>query len=120
MSSVKRQFDAPGEQPQVIAVESLKNGDELIVSTENSQYVFNITDARERRGMLSGGQLGNNAREAVFYCVKIGEGIEDIDNSHIRTNAKAIFFLDTGNGIQRLLTSHIVKLQLTNRNRAVA
>jgi hypothetical protein len=94
-----------------IKFDQLKVGDKLILNTANSEYHFKITNAVERRGILSGGQLGNEAHEAVLYCLT-NSNLETLSDKQISVNEQAIFFLQTKVGLQRLLTSDITNLRL--------
>ncbi|MEW6730509.1 MAG: hypothetical protein AB1489_04130 [Acidobacteriota bacterium] len=97
-----------------VAFDVLKANDKLIIRTKNSQYQFRVTDPVDRRGILSGGQLGNEAHEAVLLCVA-PDNSEQLHNKSIKINSKAIFFLlQTSLGVQRLHTSSITDVKLVS------
>lgn len=107
MFALRRQSAPQDEVP----FDGLKSYDSLIIRTENSQYRFELLDPSDRRGILSGGHLGDEAHEAVFLSV-IGDR-EDIDHEKIKKNTKAIFFLlQQGRGPKHLVTSRITAIKL--------
>jgi hypothetical protein len=107
-------FKRQQSKSEAINFDQLKAGDNLILNTENSEYRFKVTSPSDRRGILSGGQLGSEAHEAVLYGLT--SETESINEKAISVNAKAIFFLQTRRGLQRLLTSIITNLKLVRNN----
>ena len=49
-----------------IVVKELKAMDEISISTQNSEYCFQVTEPAQCRGLLSGGVFGDTQYEAVL------------------------------------------------------
>lgn len=100
-----------GEQTDKLAFSSIDVGDALIIETRNSTYRFLVIDAVSGQGILTGGMSVGNAGCALL----IGVSVEDkngfrLDTTCLKVGGRAIFHLDTDNGIDRLITSGITSL----------
>ena len=89
----------------------LRPADEIMIQTGNSLYSFSVTDPTERRGILSGGAL----EECGVTASLIGSFVEgEADSctflSGLKTGARALFYIEFGQGLKRLLTSAITDL----------
>lgn len=96
-----------------IAFEEIGQNDKVVINTSNSHYQFSISDPRTHRGMLSGGAIGDEPREAVLIesISKNGDGgVRDFRG--LRTGARALFYLPSSRGIERVTTSKISGLAL--------
>jgi hypothetical protein len=101
-----------------IIFKDLKPDENLLIRTQNSEYRFRVIDPDERRGLLSGGSLGNIRREAVLIgTLPDGSYIEAADAETIKTGTRALFFLGATRGIERLITSAIKEIA-TEPNRS--
>lgn len=99
-----------------ITLENMHAHDQLMIQTKNSRYKFSVMNPGERRGFLSGGSLGDKAREAILIGTLPAEGQDSQkDSEGLKTGARALFFLTARNGIERLITSVITRL---SHNRA--
>lgn len=94
-----------------IVFKDLKPDENLLIRTENSEYRFRVVNPDERRGLLTGGSLGNTRREAVLIgTLPDGNYIEAADPERIKTGTRALFFLGATRGIERLITSAIKEI----------
>lgn len=59
-------INVPGQAQMSIDFDDLKPRDRVVIRTRNSTYRFLITDPARRQGVLTGGTLGNNTRNAVL------------------------------------------------------
>lgn len=85
--------------------------DEIMIGTGNSIYSFSVTDPAERRGILSGGRLeGAGVNAALIGSVVEGEGDAATFLSGLKTGARALFYIELGPGLKRLLTSAVTDL----------
>jgi hypothetical protein len=89
----------------------LRPADEILIKTGNSLYSFSVTDPAERRGILSGGAL----EESGVTASLIGSFVEGEQDSStflagLKTGARALFYIEFGRGLKRLLTSSIIDL----------
>ena len=83
--------------------------DQLLIRTANSEYRFRVTDARERRGRLTGGTLGSAERDAILAGGLSSTG--NLKNAEgLAPGARAVFYLVASNGAERLITSVITRL----------
>jgi len=91
--------------------------DEVLIRTKNSTYHFSIDNPAERRGRLAGGRLGDAARQAVLIesFVDEGGGMWG-DVSGLKVGARALFYLQTPAGIERVVTSEITGLSVVKGN----
>ena len=100
-----------GEQTDKLAFSSIDTGDTLIIETRNSTYRFLVIDAISGQGIVSGGSSLDCASGALL----IGVSVEDrngyrLDTTCLKIDGRAIFHIDTDNGIERLITSRITNL----------
>lgn len=98
-------------QTKEIASDELSPADEIVIRTENSEYHFEVVDPAQRQGVLSGGSVGNQPQEAVLIG-PVAEGGKGSAGPAValKTNARALFFMNAGNGLRRLVTSVVTKL----------
>lgn len=94
-----------------INIDSFNRGDELRILTESSIYSFSLTDPARLRGLLTGGQLGEELVEADLLAVG------DDDGFHLRyvlsvigKGMRIIFYIPAGE--RNLVTSPVTKLYL--------
>ena len=91
---------------KVMAFGDLRQADSISVKTERSDYRFSILDPISRRGMLTGGVLGDQLREAVL----IGAISEDgalYNTTQLKTGWHAVFFVTTDGCLNHMITSAI-------------
>jgi hypothetical protein len=94
-----------------MALEGLCLDDEIMIRTGNSIYTFSVTDPQERRGILSGGALDEMAvTAALIGSVAEGEGGSCTFLSGLKTGARALFYIEIGQGVKRLLTSAVTDM----------
>ncbi len=101
-----------------LAFNELTESDMILIRTQNSEYTFAITDAEGRRGILSGGSLGDGGRDAnlVGALPESGSAIVG-DTSKLETGSRALFYLSARKGIERLITSVITGIKLRKGHR---
>ena len=96
-----------------IAFEDIKAQDKVLIRTMNSEYRFAVIDPLKHKGMLSGGTLGEEPREAFLIESLIrGEDGALRDFRGLKTGARALFYLSSGRRIERVTTSKISGLTL--------
>jgi hypothetical protein len=94
-----------------MTIEGLCLAGEIMIRTGNSIYSFSVTDPFERRGILSGGALDERAVTAALVgSVVEGEGGSCTFLSGLKTGARALFYIEIGQDVKRLLTSAITDL----------
>ena len=91
-------------------IKNMSERDQIVIRTQNSEYRFSVIDPEERRGILSGGSLGNQQRDAVLVGTLVGTTSFASDPSSLKTGSRALFYLTARNGVERLITSDIVGL----------
>ena len=109
----------PGQAQVSIDLDDLKPKDKIVIRTRNSTYRFLITEPAKRHGVLTGGALGNNAREAVLIE---SFALEQGANRHtygLKTGARVLFFLYSTRGAERMATSVIQELAVIRTEQEV-
>ncbi len=101
-----------------ITFEAIKESDELIIQTQNSEYRFFILDPNERRGILSGGTLGEQKRDAILIgSLCATTNLLACEPSVLKSGSRALFYLSAKSGAERLITSVITRIRNKgNRN----
>ncbi len=93
-----------------ITMKDVGPSDQILIRTQNSEYRFFVIDPLERRGTLSGGSLGDQARDAVLIGTLLESNnpnsLDNVSNG-LKTGRRALFYLTAKNGIERLITSMI-------------
>jgi hypothetical protein len=92
-----------------IVLDSLGNADTISVQTMRSNYHFAVLDPTNRKGLLSGGSLGDQAIEA-FLSGTVSDDSRYVDTDELRTGERAVFFVESKQRVHRLITSVITNL----------
>jgi hypothetical protein len=94
-----------------IDLDELSPKDKVVIRTRNSTYRFLITDPAKRRGVLTGGSLGHNTRDAVLIeSFALDENGKRESSYDLRTGARILFYLSSTRGVERMATSVIQEL----------
>lgn len=97
-----------------IAFDSLRAEETVVLETANSAYVFSVTDAANRVGVLTGGVLGDRPmRASLLGSVNVRETYRAEDAGKVKVGARAIFLYRAAGGERHLVTSPIVRLTHT-------
>lgn len=96
-----------------LSLDNMIKNDRLMIKTGNSAYRFVFSDPALRQGVLSGGALGDAPRSAIL----IGSIAEGADGGRgeipgLKVGARAVFYLFSPTGMERLITSAVVNLTL--------
>jgi len=109
-----------GEAPEAvgeIVFEDLKKNDRILIKTNNNLYRFSVVDAALRQGVLVGGSLGDTPRRAVLVVsVTQGTGGDVSEMCGLKAGARAVFYLVSLDGMERLITSAVTTLRLVRSN----
>lgn len=95
-----------------IEVTKLNPQDEIIIRTKDGEYRFAVTDSELSRGFLTGGVLGSRHRDGFLAGVILPETLTISNSKTLETGARAIFYLDSKRGVDRLITSMITELAI--------
>ena len=94
-----------------LAFKDIDESDMILIRTQNSEYRFAITDPQGRRGILTGGSLGDERRDANLIGALPESGMAVVDDtSKLKTGSRALFYLSARKGIERLITSVITNI----------
>lgn len=93
-----------------IALARLITGDQLLIETEHSIYLFTLIDPGNETGNLMGGLLGNYTTKACLLSLSTDSDVPLRNSKGLRTGARARFLIDSDSGTRCLLTSTITKL----------
>jgi hypothetical protein len=84
---------------------------DIAIRTRFSLYVFRVTEPKESRGLLSGGQLGTKPREAFLANTFLPANRWISKTDQLETGYRAMFYLE-GTGPVVLTTSVITELEI--------
>ena len=87
----------------------LCQADSISVRTERSNYQFSLLNSSDRKGVLKGGALGDQTREAVLIGA-LSEGGAVLDTSGLKTGWRAVFFIEATSGVSRMITSTVIDI----------
>ncbi|HEX5733596.1 MAG TPA: zinc ribbon domain-containing protein [Blastocatellia bacterium] len=101
------------ERAKEISFENMCATDFILIQTRNSTYRFSVVDPLARRGVLTEGRFGANFCDAILMGVLV-EGIDGItrDPSGLKTESRALFYIEDEMGLKRMTTSTITSLIL--------
>jgi hypothetical protein len=86
-----------------VNIDSVAKFDQLLIETEQSTYIFTVSDPAILWGRLTGGILGNCLLPAYLVKASSTEELITVGN-------KVHFVFESGNHIERLVTSKVTKL----------
>src|SRR5262249_153408 len=104
MERAERDSRSNDEEARVIPLDALSRADQIFVRTEKSNYQVAMLDPSERKGMLTGGWLGDEIAEA-FLGGTVSDDRTGFDSRELKTGARAVFFIRTKDHLHRLVTS---------------
>ena len=91
-----------------ISVKDLKQMDEISIRTQNSQYLFRVTEPVQGKGLLSGGLLGPVQHEACL-CDEVSTDDQELQFSvRLEIGCCAFFYVSVRGSLRRLTTSEIL------------
>jgi hypothetical protein len=94
-----------------IAFNGLSAADEIAIHTINSRYRFLLIDPAEKRGLLSGGLLGDRQREAILVGTLASKTRAfAIDSPVMKVGDRVLFCLIDGNEAENFFTTVIQQL----------
>lgn len=95
-----------------ISLTDIASGDHLIIETRNSCYDFSVLDPVKGHGLLSGGALGKEAQWVYLVGSLDEEGgsSSTVDGACIKTNARALFYLENPFGLKSLILSKVARI----------
>ena len=96
-------------ESKVMTFGDLRQADSISVKTERSNYRFSILDPIGRRGMLTGGALGDQVREAVLIGA-ISEDDACYHTTELKTGWRAVFFVTADNCLNHMITSAVTDI----------
>jgi len=103
----------PFDLESTITFDDVHRDDKVVIRTQNSEYRFSVIDPQSHRGLLSGGSLGDQPREA-FLVESLGKSDSGSlqDFRGLKRGARALFYLSSGHRVERVTTSKISGLTL--------
>jgi hypothetical protein len=102
-------YDSPSTE---VLLTDISSGDHITIETQNSCYEFSVLDPVNGHGLLSGGALGTQAQWA-YLVGALDEGRSSnssVDGACIKTNARALFYLENPFGLKSLILSKVARI----------
>lgn len=94
-----------------ISLDTLNATDCISIKTADHTYLFIVTDPEERRGVLTGGTLGSSSTVSVLLGANMRRnGHVSGLFSEIYEGSRAIFFIESDDGVEQFMTSEILGL----------
>ena len=94
-----------------ISLDTLNVTDCISIKTADHTYLFIVTDPEERRGVLTGGVLGSNSTASVLLGADMRKnGQVSALFSGLYQGSRAIFFVESQDGVRQFVTSEITGL----------
>ena len=84
--------------------------DEISIRTKHGEYSFRVTDPDRCRGLLSGGELGNEKCEALFSGTVLATSFSRSSRDRFQIGTRALFHIGIKGGLKLLTTSPITQL----------
>jgi hypothetical protein len=107
-------FEAPASlEHKSIAFAELIAAETVCVRTETNNYEFSISDLPLLRGTLTGGFLGGHRAGAILSGA-LSADRTSFDPARLETGSRAVFFVETEDGVHRLVTSVVTDLARSN------
>ena len=94
---------------ELIAFDELFSADTIWVQTGKSNYQFSVLDPSSHRGTLTGGFLGDQTVGAILSGAMTADRT-GFDPSGLKTGSRAVFFIESKEGVHRVVTSLITDL----------
>jgi hypothetical protein len=102
-----------------ISLDTLNVTDCISIRTAENTYLFIVTDPEERRGVLTGGLLGSSTTRSVLLGADMRKnGQVSALFSGLYQGSRAIFFVESNNGVMQFITSEITGLVYIEANNA--
>src|SRR5437762_10775969 len=86
--------------------------DEISIRTRCNEYRFFVIDPSRCRGLLNGGLLGSQPRDAFLAGAILPESHSITDSTKLETGARALFYMNGRHGVDRMITSPITQLRI--------
>lgn len=103
-----------------ITLTELAADDEIYMRTQTSEYLFKVSNPRLCSGVLTGGPLGRERRDAFLAGAIFPGAVSITDSKKLQTGGRAIFYVNGERGVDRLTTSVITEIVLAECGRATA
>jgi hypothetical protein len=109
MESVDSDVRSTDLESKTVEFTELFVADTIRVRTRRHDYEFSVSDLSSRRGTLTGGVLGDRRAGAVLSGAMSADKT-GFDSSGLKTGSRAVFFVETQEGVHRVITSVITDL----------
>ena len=94
-----------------VSLDTLNPTDCISIKTADQTYLFIVTDPEERRGVLTGGRPGSISTVSVLLGANMRRN-GDVSGlfSDLYEGSRAIFFIESHDGVRQFITSEILGL----------
>jgi len=109
----KAYMENPEPKANELALNELNATDTIRLETKNHKYEFVVLDPAGKRGLLSGGSVGDNQREAILIgsMAKNTKGF-DCDNQVVKMGDRVLFGIITDKEPESFFTTSIRSLSV--------
>jgi hypothetical protein len=98
-----------------IELDGLRTSDLVLIQTAHNTYNFVVKDSEGLRGSLMGGAI--READTVVLGARPADNNTETDPLKLKTGSRAVFFIQAGGCLKRLITSAITKLIYMRRVR---
>jgi len=96
----------------MIVVRELNAMDQISISTQNSEYQFQVIEPARCRGVLSGGRFGEGKFEALLTGAISSDRSSHRISAELEIGTCALFYIAADENLQCLTTSTITNLKV--------
>jgi len=96
-------------ESETITFTELFVADTIRLRTRRHDYEFSVSDLSSLRGTLTGGFLGDRRAGAILSGAMSADNT-GFDSAGLKTGSRAVFFVETQEGVHRVVTSVITDL----------
>ena len=100
-----------------ISLDRLNVTDCISIKTADHNYLFVVTDPEERRGVLTGGAGFNSTTSVLLGADMRKNGQVSALFSGLYQGSRAIFFIESQDGVRQFVTSEIIGLVYIEANK---
>jgi hypothetical protein len=104
-----------------LVLDDMARNDRVLIKTNNSLYQFVFADPALRQGALTGGTLDGVSRSAILIgSIIAAEDGRAGEIPGLKVGARAVFYLVSPAGMERLITSVVINITLVRGSKSLS